>query len=450
MTSARPPIPMTSALALGLREAVSLAGATVALFAARAMAGLSLASLSWIVLGTWLVGRAPVGIAAAAGLLVLWLCCELLAGVVLAGALSQGKARLLGLPVPGFPQAVVAETSRGLTYPLWAMAVQLLVTLWRWSAIWAAGTLYFRAIERGSGGLGGSSALALALVLALPLSLLAVVWLRVALVESVHAGASVGTSMFEAVGLLRRHFFAPIALIVVAAVLAGFAEGSVTATLAPLASPRQFTPEVLRLAALATLTSVVLAALPAALFELAGWHGLMALRLSWSGLLPAPPSARGVGPAPGGPALAGGLDRGPLAGPGPVIEARPVLPGRIVDARPLGARAAEWGPEPIVEARPIPGVAAPGGWSQARAEATAPGAAGELRDPGAVDAASAAAEGPGSLDWTGPRGPIPGASEAEDAEGRDVGSPGAATSESTGAGEPERDEAGAPRRSPDE
>lgn len=355
MTSPSTPIPMSSALALGLREAVSLAPATLALFAARAMAGLAVASLSWSVIGTWMVGSAPVGLAAAAGLLVFWLCAELLAGVVLAGALSQGRARLMGAPVPGFAESVIAQASRGLTYPFWVMAIQLLVTLWRWAALAAAATLYFRAIERGSGGFIGSSALALAIALALPLGLLAMLWLRVSLVDSVHAQRPVGASLFESVGLLRQHFFTPLAIIVIAGILAGIAEGAVSATLAPLASPRRLDSELFRLAALATLSGAVLAALPVALFELAGWHGLMALRLSWSGELP--PSATPVKPHGGAPVLAGAVTgaHGPVTTR--VIEARPIPSGHIVDARPVGFdpghAASSVDGEGIVDAKPV-------------------------------------------------------------------------------------------------
>lgn len=350
----RPPqqLSLSHLLALGFRQSASLAPATLSLAAARALGSIALMVLAWGLLEFFLAGQAAVGVGIASGLLVLWLAAELLEGVVLAGALRQGRQRMLGAGVPPILDAIVHEARRGLTFPLWLGALQLFQTLWRWGALIGGLTLYFRAFEGRGSGLVASVALALAVIVPLVLGLLLWVWLRVGLVQAVHEGQSVSVGLFEATGLLRAGIGLPLLILLVFGLFAFFGEALVTTVVTPLSSVRDASPlTLLRLASLSSIMAVCVGSIPMMLFEHAGWQGLMAWRLGRDGMLPpeslpAPRTARIVRAEP---ALAGAG-----AGGGMVLDAAAVTDRGALnpDAGSPGAT----GSEPIVEARPTTGI----------------------------------------------------------------------------------------------
>lgn len=348
----RPPqqLPLSHLLGLGFRQSVSLAPATLSLAAARALGAIALTAITWSLVEFLLAGQAAVGVGVAAGLGVLWLMAELVEGVVLAGALRQGRARMLGLPVPPILDAIVLEARRGLTFPLWLGVLQLFQSLWRWGALLGGLTLYVRAFEGRGSGLLASLALALAIVLPLLLGLLLLVWLRVGLVQAIHEDQSVSVGLFEATGLLRAGAGLPLLVILLFGLFALFGEGLVTTVVAPLSGMSGASPlTLMRLAWLSSLMAVGVSAIPTMIFEHAGWQGLMGWRLGGSGMLPPEslPAPRPVRVVQAGPALAGAG-----AGTGPVFDALPV-------AEPLRSGAPERpapqgfsGDEGIVEALP--------------------------------------------------------------------------------------------------
>jgi hypothetical protein len=222
---AAPLLRVRRALTLGFSQGISLWPSTLLLFSARAMdavAGLAFG----VALFHWLDGR---GSAFPWALLGGWFTClivsQALRAFVVGGALGQGAQRLRGEPFRSarFEDAVVAGAAAApvsFAYLWTSLVFELLVAAWRTLALLAAGWVYFQALIKGSGGLVGSAALALAILVSLPLSFLASLWTEVAFARAVSLGRKYLAALFDAASALASRFWAFLSISLITGLLA--------------------------------------------------------------------------------------------------------------------------------------------------------------------------------------------------------------------------------------
>jgi len=166
---------------LGAAQALSLAPATLGMFGARLLRGwLVAAAISAVALGLSGPGYWALGGAGLAALLA----AAVTRSALLAGALEQGRARMLGEAPPGWAEGVARGLSRGLGWWWVGGALELLGGAWAQLALLASGTAWGHALLEGRMGIAASAALALSLVLGLLVSWGASVWVDLALAHA--------------------------------------------------------------------------------------------------------------------------------------------------------------------------------------------------------------------------------------------------------------------------
>ena len=179
------------ALLLGAAQALSLAPATLGMFGARLLrgwlvaAGLAAVSLGLPGAGGWALG----GLGA-----VVLVCAAVLRSALLAGALEQGRARMLGEPLPALGEGLGRGFSRGLGWWWVGGALELFGAAWTQLALVSAGTAWGLSLVNGRLGIPSSAALAAALSLGLAVSWGASLWVDLALARATaeHTGFSLG------------------------------------------------------------------------------------------------------------------------------------------------------------------------------------------------------------------------------------------------------------------
>lgn len=302
-----PELSTAGALRLGLAQAVSLWPATLSLFLCRAADVLAGAGLGLLPLraleGSWVALAAG-----AAGLFAAWCGVQLLRALILGGGLRQAARRLGAQPVPGLLDGMATASPRALRYLLFGSLIELLALAYRWLLLAAAGWLYVEALGQLRFGAAASAALALALTLALVLGGLARLWVEVALVRSVGRDVGYLASLYEAVAALRARPWPHVGALVITALLAWCADLTLSAAVAPLASPLSGS---LSLALAGHVAAGVLVAFAAALLDFTRLDAFLALDLDSRGALPAAPAPR---PEP------------PIVLAEPIVSALPVAP----------------------------------------------------------------------------------------------------------------------------
>jgi hypothetical protein len=184
------------ALGLGVAQVLSLPPATLGMFGARLLGAWAvavlLASLArgpssgwpW----TWALG----------GLLgVAVLVSAVLRNTLLAAALVQGRARMLGEPVPDAGAALARGFSRGLGYQVVGGAAQLLAGAWSQVSLLAAGWAWFLFLGQERGALAPSAALTAALLGGLAVTWGAGVWVDLALARATAEGTPFSVGVFQ-------------------------------------------------------------------------------------------------------------------------------------------------------------------------------------------------------------------------------------------------------------
>jgi hypothetical protein len=218
---------------------------------------------------------------------------ELLRALVLTGALAAADRRLTGQPERSWSALAIERLGTALAYALIGAAVLLGARLWRWAALGA--TLWAFGASLGKGwtyAVLSSGALALALVVALPLGMLATLWLELALVRAVGRQVAFTAGLRGAASALWARPWAPLGILLLTGAGA-FAIEAAASTFGSAASGREvFEAGVPWLLAGQLLVAAVVA-FGRALFELVRFNALLALDVQARGardLAPPPPA----------------------------------------------------------------------------------------------------------------------------------------------------------------
>lgn len=175
------------ALGLGMSQVLALPPVTLGMFGARLLGAWAVAVLMAVFTGGpadgWPWPWAIVGL-----LVVAVLLSGVLRNTLLAAALVQGRARMLGEPVPGMGPALAQGFSRGLGYQVVGGAAQLLASAWSQVSLLAAGWAWILFLGEGRGALLPSAALAAALLGGLAVTWGAGVWVDLALARATAGG----------------------------------------------------------------------------------------------------------------------------------------------------------------------------------------------------------------------------------------------------------------------
>ena len=169
------------ALLLGAGQALSWAPATLGMFGARLLrgwlvaGGLAALSLGLGVPGTWGLGGL---------VLVVLLAAAVVRSALLAGALEQGRARMLGEEPPSLGAGLALGLSRGLGWWWVGGALELLGAAWTQLALLSTGAAWGLSLLHGRLGIASSMALAAALALGLAVSWGASLWVDLALARA--------------------------------------------------------------------------------------------------------------------------------------------------------------------------------------------------------------------------------------------------------------------------
>jgi hypothetical protein len=190
------------ALRLGFQQAVSLWPATVMVFAARAAQSVAEVAIGTAVFSFLGNSEALLGIGIGAGVTV-WIFTQVCAVFFVGGSLRQGADRMRGLRVGSLLSQAATAAPRSFSYLFFGSLVQMLRIGWSVLAFTAAGLSYLRSLFAGIGGVASAGAMALALTIALPLALMALIWIEVALVRSVIRDQGYLVSLLEAVTAMR-------------------------------------------------------------------------------------------------------------------------------------------------------------------------------------------------------------------------------------------------------
>jgi hypothetical protein len=184
------------ALGLGMAQVGSLPPVTLGMFGARLLGAWAVAVLlSAFLRGpssgwpwTWALG----------GLLsVSVLVSAVVRNTLLAAALVQGRARMLGEPVPAFGVALESGFSRGLGYQVVGGAAQLLAGAWSQVSLIAAGWGWVLFLGEGRGVFAPSAALTAALLGGLAVTWGTGVWVDLGLARATAQGTPFSVGVFQ-------------------------------------------------------------------------------------------------------------------------------------------------------------------------------------------------------------------------------------------------------------